>query len=508
MNIDKNNTVMCELSGKSFFTEISKDISLPDYQPEIKRLIKITANVLPPKMDFGMDDTVFSGDIDYYVLYLGSDNQMYCAPVSDEYSVNMPLDTREMADSYSCFADITCETVNGRVTAPRNLTVRAKLKANARIFSSLSVNDTFSDGTCDESIKKLCGEVNSCQVDRVVSEPVRVTDEVILDTREGDVRVICADGRVMLSEVKGNNNEAYLRGDTYIKILACKEDNGAPYVIQRKLPIFASIPLRFADASASLYAKGCVSELSVIVDEGRISLDVGVVFDCMSLKNTPVTYVKDMYSTVCLTRCDYKKYKVVSESGGAFCNITSSETRTLDELMIVPESKIADVSGVSRIDSVERDGSRMKASGTVRYGIALEVGGEYSLKEVDLPFSYTCESGENWDNIFPSSEVVSTRGRIDGERISLDCEIALMFKAYCENEISALEAMHFGETVEQKNCTVVVFPSSDDTVWSIAKKYNAPTERVISSNPVLSRSSDTLSLDDAGALSGVHHIII
>ncbi len=508
MNNAKNSTIMCELSGKSFFSEISKDISLPDYQPEIKRLIKITANILPPKMDFGMDDTVFSGNIDYYVLYLGSDNQMYCAPVSDEYSVNMPLDTREMADSYSCLADITCEGINGRVTAPRNLTVRVKLKTNARIFANLLVNDTFSDGACDESIKKLCGTVNSCQAERTVSEPVRVTDEVILDMREGDVRVICADGHVMLSEVKGNNDEMYIRGDTYIKILACREEVGAPYVIQRKLPIFASIPLRGADTSASLYARGSVSELSVIVEDGRISLDVGVVFDCMSLKNAPVSYVKDMYSTVCSTRCDYKKYKVVSESGGNACNITSSETRALDEVSVDPASVIADVSATSRVDSVECDGSRMKASGTVKYNLALENNGEYSSKEIELPFTYTCECREDWDSIFPSSEVISTRGRIDGERISLDSELALTFKAYRENEISALEAMHFGDAISEEKCTVVVFPSADDSVWSIAKKYNAPTERIISSNSALSKVSDVLSLDDTGALSGVHHIII
>ena len=508
MNNEKNSTIMCELSGKSFFSEISKDISLPDYQPEIKRLIKITANILPPKMDFGMDDTVFTGSIDYYVLYLGSDDQMYCAPVSDEYSVNMPLDTREMAESYSCFADITCEATNGRVTAPRNLTVRVKLKTNARIFSNLSLNDTFSDGACDESIKKLCGTVNSCRAERRVSEPVRVTDEIILDMREGDVRVICADGRVMLSEVKGNNDEMYLRGDAYIKILACRENVGTPYVIQRKLPIFASIPLSGADASASLYAKGSVSELSVIVEDGRISLEVGVVFDCMSLKNAPVSYVKDMYSTVCSTRCDYKKYKVVSESDGIFCNITSSETLSLDEVSVDPAFVISDISAISRIDSVENDGSRIKASGTVRYNLALENSGEYSSKEIELPFTYTCERHEDWEKVFPSSEVISTRGRMDGERISLECEIALTFKAYCETEISALEAMHFGEAILEDKCTIVVFPSVDDSIWSIAKKYNAPTERIISSNSVLSKISDKLSLDDADALSGVHHIII
>ncbi len=509
MNNTGTQFIKTELAKKTFFSELSKDYSLPDYQPEIKRLMKISANILPPKMDFGMDDAVFSGNIDYYVLYLGVDNQMYCAPISDEYNVSMPLENTDVSDFVDGFVDILPDNISGRVTAPRKITIRSKLKTAATVFSNSSVNEMFSDSVGEESIRELKGGVETSDIERVVSDSVVVTDEVILDMRDGDVRVICADGKVMLTEVKGNNGEMLLRGDTYIKILACKENIGEPYVIQRKIPIFANIPLRGADGDSSLFAKGSVSELSVIVDEGRISLEVGVVFDCMSCKNTLVTYTKDMYSTVCQSRCDYKKYKVVSEGGGSFGNFTSSEARTLEELGFPEGARLVDASGVACVDSVDFENMRIKLSGKVKYNVLLETEGEYSAKEVEMPFSFVGENKSGCENAFVCAEVISTKGKIDGERISLDSEISVIFRIYGDTEISALEALHFGEAVSpNKNQAVVVFPNSEDSLWSISKKYYVMPEKIIKSNPELAKKTDSVDLDDVKSLASVHHIII
>lgn len=509
MNKSTEQIIKSELAKKVFTSEMSRDYSLPDYQPEIKRLMKISACVLQPKMDFGMDDAVFSGNIDYYVLYLGVDNQMYCAPISDEYVINMPLDGSEMGEFADGFVDIMADSVGGRVTAPRKITIRTRLKSAATVFANTYENEAFSDSTPDDSIERLSGVVMSANISRVTSDVQNVTDEVILDTRDGDVRVICADGRVMLSEVKGNKNEMLLRGDAYVKILACKENAGEPYAIQRKLPIFATVPIEGADVDASLFAKGSVSELSVIVDEGRISLEVGVVFDCMCLKNLPVTYTKDMYSTACVTKCEYKDYDVVSEGGGGFSNFTSSEARTLEELGIPDGSRYVDASGVVYIDSVEYENMRMKFAGRIKYSVLTESDGEYSSKEIELPYSFIADNKRGCKNAFYTAELISTRGKIDGERISLDSEIALTYQTYNKEPISQLSAMHFGEGVSKnKNQTVVIFPSGEESVWSISKKNYISPERLVKSNPELAGKGATVSLDDVGALASVHHIII
>ena len=41
-------TVQVPILNKTLTTEVAGDYSLPDYQPEIKRLLRIATNVLPP----------------------------------------------------------------------------------------------------------------------------------------------------------------------------------------------------------------------------------------------------------------------------------------------------------------------------------------------------------------------------------------------------------------------------------------------------------------------------
>ena len=76
--------IKMSVCDKRINKEISGDFTLPDYQPEIKRLLRIGAEVLTPECSFGINDCEISGNIDYYVIYLGADNQMYCAPLTGE----------------------------------------------------------------------------------------------------------------------------------------------------------------------------------------------------------------------------------------------------------------------------------------------------------------------------------------------------------------------------------------------------------------------------------------
>ena len=106
--------------------ETSFDFTLPDYQPEIKRLLRIGAEVISPQCSFGMSDCEIYGTVDYYVIYLGSDNQMYCAPLSAEYRINVPIED-DMGLSYDGDVFVGCEFVNGRVTAMNVVTPRQEV---------------------------------------------------------------------------------------------------------------------------------------------------------------------------------------------------------------------------------------------------------------------------------------------------------------------------------------------------------------------------------------------
>ena len=50
--------------------DITQELSLPDYQPEIKRLLRVNATIQPPTRYIGGGNIEFSGNVDFTVLYL------------------------------------------------------------------------------------------------------------------------------------------------------------------------------------------------------------------------------------------------------------------------------------------------------------------------------------------------------------------------------------------------------------------------------------------------------
>ena len=122
-NTDQSGTrVQALLCDRFVVTELSSDFSLPDYQPEIKRLLRVRATVAPPDKYIGAGSAEFSGTVDYSIVYAGNDGALYCTTQTGEYSFNTPVEMSadiELGDGLLCDVESVAEMATGRVMAPR-----------------------------------------------------------------------------------------------------------------------------------------------------------------------------------------------------------------------------------------------------------------------------------------------------------------------------------------------------------------------------------------------------
>ena len=126
---------VCE---KSVSVEVSSDFSLPDYQPEIRRLLSTRVSVLPPSDYVGNDNAEFSGELSYHILYVGSDGALYSATLNDSYGFSAPLEYSAKstnADEVTLLAPVRADSVLTRVLAPRKINIRSKLHADVLALS-------------------------------------------------------------------------------------------------------------------------------------------------------------------------------------------------------------------------------------------------------------------------------------------------------------------------------------------------------------------------------------
>ncbi len=471
-------TVLCEVTG---------DFSLPDYQPEIKRLLRIRPCVLPPSHYAGAGNAEFSGVLDYYVLYMGNDGGLYCAPLHTEYGISVPFDEGQGSVSL-CMADVMPDSVVGRVSAPRKLNIRCRLRAGVRIFGNLPAAEQ-TEGVVDPfSIQRLSGEQTLAQMGYGVSDPVHLSEDILTDTRGRNMRLVCAEGQVHVQEANAGAGVVNCRGEVELKLMMSAEEQGSlpdpvPTYLVRKLPFSAGIEVEGAMPGSECCVIGNCAELSVAVEETFMHAEVGVVLQAHVMTNRPVRYTKDIFSTKKECECVHDEYALPVAIRALNGNFTQSDSMPLAEAEIPAGCSIVDVCGSAEAEEMHWERGRCSIGGTGRYVVLTYADGEISPHEITLPWKYEFECAREPSDWRAHAQVLSCRARVDGERIGIDAEIACALEAWDETSARVLRSVSFGEgTGSKSGAFVVCYPSAKDSLWSVAKRYATSLSAVRSAN--------------------------
>ena len=99
---------------------------------------------------------------------------------------------------------------------------------------------------------------------------------------------------------------------------------------------------------------------------------------------------------------------------------------------------------------------------------------------------------------------------MDGERIGVDAELAPALRIFTKQNITMLTDAEFkdgntdGALTRRRGEYVVCFPSEDDTLWSIAKKYHSPMATLSVANSL----QGTASPDSRESIDGIRYLIV
>lgn len=114
---------------------------------------------------------------------------------------------------------------------------------------------------------------------RAASEPIDLSDEIVIGEGEGEARVISVDGCVYVSEVAAGEDTVNCRGELILHLLTCSEAEGVqspPEPRTRKVAFAEDVPLSGAKGEMPARAWGRCGDLAVQVEDGRILCDATI----------------------------------------------------------------------------------------------------------------------------------------------------------------------------------------------------------------------------------------
>ncbi len=476
----------------SFGHEGGGDFSLPDYMPEIQRLLYVVPTVLPETKFLSGNVLEMGGTLTYSVLYVGSDGKITCSSLVSEYSADtvLPVSVDNVSE---IFTDCEAENTSCRVVAPRMLNIKTRLRSRIMCDEKISAGDEVLG--CDEKKAPLdlCASVE--RLNTPFSSVMRfhgmttgnVSGEIIIP--EGSHTVSC-EGALLVTYCEAKADGVFVKGEICFKCLVCDMEGGIS-CRKTKFPFDITVPVSDIFLPASARAWGRVASVSLSPGETGNGMNVSVEYDIEGEVLIPVetTLCHDAYSTEVESTCDTRECELLAPVCFGVGQFSSSGD--YDVKNPLQNSSVIDVTGsVGPLQVVGTDG-KLYAAGNVKFKILYGNGEEYSMGEYDMPVRYELPCDRFSDSIELQSRLTASliqiAGKVVGDKVSVSAELALSYEVLEKKRCRFVTAVRLGKNKPEGavgSGVKVYYPVAKESLWSVCKKYHASKNHILKVNGI------------------------
>lgn len=473
--------------------ETTEDFTLPDYMPEVRRIVSSSAFPLPENKYVEGCEVVLSGVVNYTVLYIGEDGKLNAVHLSSEYSVNIKCGNTDMTGlSRDSIVSNTSVTSNScRATGPRKLSLGCRLYSKLFSASAYACRETVnvSSGgkshtasTADEiTLERKKNEVTSTSVISA-KQTGDVSGEV--KNRPGTKIIACGAG-TGITDVKIGHRDVTVKGEAYIDFIT-EDTSGDVATLRIKNPIEEIITVGNALTSdrETKNASAVIRCAAITVnggDEGVYTWNMEYDIDVIHTSSKSVEVTDDIYSTKYETETEKETVSpiVCLKNGNSRLSVSGTK-----QVSPSTDRHVGHVAGKVNIDRAEctSDG-KLTLSGNCTVYVITVGGGEITMEEVNLPvkFDCPCEKHDGVRNVICEASVMYADGRLDGDKLTVNAELCLSLFAYSamrSEYVSTCNMETEREIGTRGSCVKIYFPENGEEMWDIGKKYHCRLEKI------------------------------
>jgi len=487
-------------------TEISEEFILPDYLPDIKKIIRADAS---PRIDgkYVSDGKIsFEGEVACRVLYTDDSNCLYAVTFSPLFADGLEV----VGVGDECIANLiaepdslTCRTVN-----PRRISLKLRLDTDITIWNSRSFSPEIV-GDYGVSTEILTEDIKTVKLICAGENGLNASVDIEADGALPQLgRIICCDVSAAFFECKPADGRVLCRGEMPITVFYSSDtEYGEIYTtLFRKLPIAQVVVAEGAIEGYDCNARGAIEDVKTrILENGFgerriLELDITYRLYVNCVVNEQVTVTKDAYA--CGKKVESKMDTVVFDRFARNFS-TSFSVNHIGEAADILTDDVEGIIGAfsrPRVTSVSLDGAGRKlvVEGNAETGVILKGADGAGGADYSVPFKVELEASGVPEKFYYTYDAVcmSARARMDSEKVFTDLEIQLNLMVLGEETMDVLVGAEFSEkdAAEGENGAQIrlFYPSEGETLWSIGKQFGVSRDRLAEINGI----SDTDAIPD------------
>lgn len=491
MNI---NTVNTDISMKRLAFEeaaeqqIESDITLPDYFPDIVRVIKCTLKANIVSVSSGGNRITADGNAIISVLYICESGKLHC--FEQKIPVSKYVETPK-AEECTCVASAKTQYVNCRVISQRRIDIRGSIGIDFKAYEK-----------CDKKIVSSCENKNiqlrtkSANVSNLkdcVSRCFSMNETIEIGASQGTIgQIVRCNAIAVLDSTKLVAGKILVKGELKVKVVFLTDGECVLEKIENSMPISQIIEATTTESCSDFVTLSVPSvEVHAKTDSsGALRLiDVSAVIraDVSVYENEEIQYSTDAYSTEYET--DFQRESVELKSifekfsDTYLCKgsveISGSAVKSIEDIFC---------NGLNY--TVSLSGNEMLISGKANVSF-LAVNSEDELqsfdRELDFQYKRATTLGESFSascNVTPTGidYILSAENKLD---IRIETEISgLIFDASKKQIISDISCDEAKKKKKHSAALTIYFAQQGEEIWEIARRYNTRVDLICAENNI------------------------
>jgi LysM repeat protein len=460
---------------------VDLDFSLPDYCPDIQRILKCQVYPSVTNKSVIGDRLELEGNAVIRVLYLDSGGMsVRCCESTNPFSASITL--KQPADNALIYTKTRVEYINCRATSPRRLDIHGAFSVCAKVVNCVQneiVNDIDEQGVQQKKDSMLASRVSGfCQQQFTVAEVLEIGEG-----KPGAETIVRTSASATVDDFKVVAGKIIVKGEVILKLLyASILDEAGLEAMEYVIPYSQML-----DCDGITEDSTCDIKVNIVSCNIQIRSDSSgenMLFEAefklcatvIAYQDTQLTVVTDAYSTEYELQMDYQQQNLNRLQEMITDTCVQKYSFDLGDTTI---SKVIDVwNEVSSVNAEEADG-QIQYSGKLNICIL-------ACNEENTPFyfermvDFSCS--HDWlkkpANVRCDADVSVTdlSYRIAGDSIvELKVELKLCACVYTQNSCKVISNVVADETKPKLKDTsaalTIYYADAGETLWNIARSY-------------------------------------
>ena len=495
--------------------ESGADYTLPDYLGDVRKIL-FTECVAKESGHFSDESgDEFSGIVVYDIVYLDAEGKPTRASFTSDYELRLKGD--EAREAAICSPAVSSYSI--RLNGPRRISARASVGASVKCVCSdeiVQMGTAFDEGERLQRKEILlnmrCARASE-KVEREFAEKVEWIEGAVAD----EVEVIYSTADALVHKAVAEEDGVKLEGELSISALI-SNDSAPLYLAQKTVPFEVVVPMELDGCDMKLlpFAEIVSVTANVNPDEAGAEVVVSAIAEFFAIGeyNTQKKVSEDAFLAYGEVENTYREYRYSELCDLASVCLCGSADLGLDKLS--PE-KIRDIpylSATAKVENAEARDGEVVLSGELRaVGVASiidEAGGiSYTGLKFSLPFEETVKAcvpqGDNV-RIEHAASVNGISALVDTDTAKISYKLSLNLVGSQARSARVLSSSEASQTdVREKEMSVTVYyPTDEDTLFGVAKKFRVPLGKIAAANDI----SSSASAGDDTSLCGVSRLFI